>query len=108
MRSQTGLDVNSSAISPAAGPVGHERSATSHDGRGLLPAAEVLSCIASTNDCASYGLTKRGSQDTRIHKGTEYTRRAAGPSNGMLVDSGALVHIDQNDYIEFRVLYEID
>lgn len=45
-----------------------------------------------------------GNEDAKIHLGTKYERKATGPFAGKLVSQGAIISIDGEDYVEYRVL----
>lgn len=47
---------------------------------------------------------RTGNEDAKIHLGTKYERKATGPFAGKLVSQGAIISIDGEDYVEYRVL----
>ena len=45
-----------------------------------------------------------GAEDAKIYGGIKYERKANGPFEGKLVSQGAIITIDGEDYVEYRVL----
>ncbi|EFY93965.1 hypothetical protein MAA_10574 [Metarhizium robertsii ARSEF 23] len=42
--------------------------------------------------------------DAKIHDGVKYERKATGSFMGKLVSQGTIIHIDGEEYVEYRVL----
>ncbi|KAI0911061.1 hypothetical protein F4824DRAFT_313968 [Ustulina deusta] len=47
---------------------------------------------------------RAGVEDAKIHMGVKYERKQNGPFSGKLVSQGAILTIDGEDYVEYRVL----
>ncbi|KAK5631365.1 hypothetical protein RRF57_007079 [Xylaria bambusicola] len=47
---------------------------------------------------------RAGIEDAKIHMGVKYERKQNGPFSGKLVSQGAIITIDGEDYVEYRVL----
>ncbi|PSR79763.1 hypothetical protein BD289DRAFT_375081 [Coniella lustricola] len=47
---------------------------------------------------------RTGNEDAKIHMGVKYERKRTGPFAGKLVSQGAIISIDGEDYVEYRVL----
>lgn len=47
---------------------------------------------------------RTGNEDAKIHMGVKYERKQNGPFAGKLVSQGAIISIDGEDYVEYRVL----
>lgn len=47
---------------------------------------------------------RSGNEDAKIHMGVKYERKQNGPFAGKLVSQGAIISIDGEDYVEYRVL----
>ncbi|KAF3765463.1 hypothetical protein M406DRAFT_256136, partial [Cryphonectria parasitica EP155] len=47
---------------------------------------------------------RTGNEDAKIHMGVKYERKRNGPFAGKLVSQGAIISIDGEDYVEYRVL----
>ncbi|KAI1822426.1 hypothetical protein F4861DRAFT_532265 [Xylaria intraflava] len=47
---------------------------------------------------------RAGVEDAKIHMGVKYERKQSGPFAGKLVSQGAILTIDGEDYVEYRVL----
>ncbi|KAI0428156.1 hypothetical protein F5Y09DRAFT_343996 [Xylaria sp. FL1042] len=47
---------------------------------------------------------RAGIEDAKIHMGVKYERKQNGPFSGKLVSQGAILTIDGEDYVEYRVL----
>jgi hypothetical protein len=43
-------------------------------------------------------------EDSKMYAGTRYERKQTGPFAGKLVSNGAIINIDGEDYVEYRVL----
>ncbi|KAJ6436487.1 C2H2-type domain-containing protein [Purpureocillium lavendulum] len=48
--------------------------------------------------------TKPGARDAKFYDGVKYERKSTGPFIGKLVSRGAIIEIDGEDYVEYRVL----
>lgn len=49
-------------------------------------------------------INKYQAEDAKIHLGIKYERKATGPFQGKLVSQPAIINIDGEDYVEYRVL----
>lgn len=47
---------------------------------------------------------RAGAEDAKMHMGIKYERKQNGPFSGKLVSQGAILTIDGEDYVEYRVL----
>ncbi|RCI11292.1 hypothetical protein L249_7124 [Ophiocordyceps polyrhachis-furcata BCC 54312] len=47
---------------------------------------------------------KAGAEDVKIYDGVKYERKSTGPFMGKLVSQGAIINIEGEDYVEYRVL----
>ncbi|KAM4063487.1 hypothetical protein HRG_013996 [Hirsutella rhossiliensis] len=47
---------------------------------------------------------KAYAEDAKMHDGVKYGRKSTGPFTGKFVSAGTIVHIDGEDYVEYRVL----
>ncbi|KAI1111413.1 hypothetical protein F5Y14DRAFT_312695 [Nemania sp. NC0429] len=47
---------------------------------------------------------RAGVEDAKMHMGIKYERKQNGPFSGKLVSQGAIITIDGEDYVEYRVL----
>lgn len=47
---------------------------------------------------------RAGIEDAKMHMGIKYERKQNGPFSGKLVSQGAIITIDGEDYVEYRVL----
>ncbi|KAI1809217.1 hypothetical protein GGS20DRAFT_590883 [Poronia punctata] len=47
---------------------------------------------------------RAGAEDAKMHMGIKYERKQNGPFAGKLVSQGAIITIDGEDYVEYRVL----
>ncbi|KAJ3551252.1 hypothetical protein NPX13_g11407 [Xylaria arbuscula] len=47
---------------------------------------------------------RAGIEDAKMHQGVKYERKQNGPFSGKLVSQGAIITIDGEDYVEYRVL----
>lgn len=47
---------------------------------------------------------RSGGEDAKIYMGIKYERKTNGPFQGKLVSQGAIISIDGEDYVEYRVL----
>ncbi|KAF3768228.1 hypothetical protein M406DRAFT_326823 [Cryphonectria parasitica EP155] len=47
---------------------------------------------------------RTGNENAKIHMGVKYERKTNGPFAGKLVSQGAIISIDGEDYVEYRVL----
>lgn len=47
---------------------------------------------------------RTGNEDAKMHMGIKYERKQNGPFAGKLVSQGAIISIDGEDYVEYRVL----
>ncbi|OAQ59295.1 hypothetical protein VFPFJ_11593 [Purpureocillium lilacinum] len=56
--------------------------------------------------CASQGIlhSHAGVEDAKIWNGIKYERRTTGPFVGRFASRGAIINIDGEDYVEYRVL----
>lgn len=47
---------------------------------------------------------KHRADDAKMYNDVKYERKAAGPFMGMLASQGTIIHIGDEDYVEYRVL----
>ncbi|KAH8755983.1 hypothetical protein F5883DRAFT_569750 [Diaporthe sp. PMI_573] len=50
------------------------------------------------------GQLRVSDEETKIYMGIKYERKQTGPFEGKLVSPGMVISIDNDDYVEYRVL----